>query len=223
MTERGRTPPDAEVVERMERELPAQSTEEEEVRAAYQRLIGRIGDLEVVEPAPGWEDRAVERWRRTAKPRATSKPPRRVPWRPIAAAAMVTAAALGLLILRCGGREPPVLVVAVARTGPAHRQAGPAIGDTLHAHVQMDEPQVELRIYRDRVLVARCPGDARCARDGARQSIELVMDRPGRYEVIRLASRAPLPPPQATGLEVDVLEAQERGAQVTSEPPITVR
>lgn len=32
-------------------------------------LIARIRDLDLIEPAPGWEDRAVERWRREAKPR----------------------------------------------------------------------------------------------------------------------------------------------------------
>jgi hypothetical protein len=49
------------------------------------------------------------------------------------------------------------------------------------------------------------------------------MDVPGKYEVIRLSSREPLPPPQATGLDVDVVKARDRGADVTSKPPITVR
>jgi len=224
VTERERPHPDAEVVERLERDLPARSTAEQETRVVYQRLIGRIGDLDLVEPAPGWEDRAVERWRREAKPRRTAKPPRRVPWRPIAAVvAVATVAALGLLVLRCGDRERPALQVAVERAGPPNRQRAPAIGDTLRAHVRVDAPHVELRIYRDQVLVARCPGDDRCRRDGASLSIGLVMDGPGQYEAIRLSSREPLPPPQATGLEVDVLTARERGARVAREPPITVR
>lgn len=227
MTERDRPHPDAEVVERLERDLPAQSKDEEETRAVYQRLIGRIGDLDLVEPDPGWEDRAVERWRREAKPRPTAKPPRRVPWRPIAAAvAAATVAALVLLIPRCGDGElpaPPEVAVEVERTGPQNRQGAPALGDTLRARVRVDEPHVELRIYRDRVLVARCPGDERCRRDGASLSIELVMGDPGQYQVFRLSSREPLPPPQATGLEVDDLMARERGARVTSESPITVR
>jgi hypothetical protein len=224
VTDRDRTHPDAGVVERLERDLPAQSKGEEETRAVYQRLIGRIGDLDLVEPAPGWEDRAVERWRREGKPRPTAKPPRRVPWRPIAAVmAVATAAALVLLIPRCGDRELPGLQVAVERTGTPNRQDAPAIGDTLRAHVRVDGPHVELRVYRDQVLVARCPGDERCRRDGANLSIGLVMDGPGRYEAIGLWSREPLPPPQATGLEVDVLTARERGARVESWPPITAR
>lgn len=225
MTDRDRPHPDAEVVERLERELPARSEGEEETRAVYQRLIGRIGDLELVEPAAGWEDRAVERWQREAKPRRPAKPTRRrVSWRPIAAAmAAATVAALVLLIPRCGDREPPVLAVVVKRTGPPSRQGAPAIGDTLRVGVRVDGPHVELRVYRDQVLIARCPGDDRCRRDGASLAIELVMDIAGRYEGIRLSSRESLPPPQATGLDVDLLTARERGARVEREPPITIR
>lgn len=224
MTERERPHPDAEVVERLERDLPARSEREEETRAVYQHLIGRIGDLDLVEPAPGWEDRAVERWRRETKPRRAAKPPRRMPWRPIAAVvAVATVASLVLLIPRCSDRELPALQVAVERTGPPNRQGGPAIGNTLRARVRVDEPHVELRVYRDQVLVARCPGDDRCRRAGATLSIGLVMDGPGQYEAIRLSSREPLPPPQARGLDVDVLTARERGARVAIESPITVR
>jgi hypothetical protein len=224
MTDRDRPHPDAEVVERMERDLPAQSKGEEETRAVYQRLIGRIDNLDLVEPAPGWEDRAVERWRREAKPRRTAKPPRRVPWRPIAAVvAVATVAALVLMIPRCGDGELPALQVAVERAGPPNRQRAPAIGETLRARVRVDAPHVELRVYRDQVLVARCPGDDRCRRDGASLSIGLVMDAPGQYEAIRMSSREPLPPPQATGLDVDVITARERGVLVERKPPITVR
>jgi hypothetical protein len=147
-----------------------------------------------------------------------------VPWRPIAAVvAVATIAALGVLIPRCGDRELPALQVAVERTGPPNRQGAPAIGDLLRARVRVDGPHVELRVYRDRVLIARCPDDHRCRRDGTSLSIELVMDAPGQYEAIGLWSREPLPPPQATGLEVDELTARERGARVASEPPVTIR
>lgn len=223
MTERGRPHPDAELVERMERELPARSEGEDATRAVYQRLIGRIGELDLVEPDPGWEDRAVARWRREAKPRRAAAPPRRRPWYPIAAAAVAAFAALAWLVPRCGERALPALQVAVERTGPANRQRGAAIGDTLRAQIRVDAPAVELRVYRDRVLVARCPGDERCRRDGASLSIGLVIEAPGTYEAIRLSSRAALPPPQPTGLEVDVVTARESGASVASEPPVTVR
>jgi hypothetical protein len=211
------------VVERLERDLPVQSEAEAETRAVYQRLIGRIDDLELVEPAPGWEDRAVERWRREAKPRRAAKPSRRVSLRSVVAAvAVATVAAMVLMIPRCGDGEHPASQVAVERTGPPTRQGAPAIGDTLPARMRVDAPHVELRIYRGQALVARCPGDDRCHRDEASLSIGLVMDIPGQYRVVRLSSREPLPPPQA-GLDVDVLMAHESGATVVSESPITVR
>lgn len=224
MTERERPHPDAEVVERMEHELPAQSKEEEETRAVYQRLIGRIGELDLVEPAPGWEDRAVERWRREGKPRPVAKPRRRRWWPSIAAAAAL-AAALVLLVLRCGDGEVRDLEVAVVDdTGRQHRQGGAAIGETLEARARVDEPHVELRVYRDQVMIARCPDDPRCRRSGARLSIRLVMDVPGVYEVIRLSSREPLPPPRpAGGLAIDESTATTRGARVKSWPAINVR
>ena len=71
--------------------------------------------------------------------------------------------------------------------------------------------------------VEQVPGDERCRRDGASLSIGLVIEAPGTYEAIRLSSRAALPPPQPTGLEVDVVTARESGASVASEPPVTVR
>ncbi|MGN6107218.1 MAG: hypothetical protein ACTHU0_19075 [Kofleriaceae bacterium] len=43
---------DAEIVERMERGLPARSEAEAETREIYRRLIKRIADLELIEPAP---------------------------------------------------------------------------------------------------------------------------------------------------------------------------
>jgi hypothetical protein len=225
VTDRDRVHPDAEVVDRLERGLPAQSKEEEETRAVYQRLIGRIGDLDLVAPAPGWEDRAVERWEREVKPRPVAKRRRRRWWPSIAAAAVAIAAALVLLVLRCGDGELRDLEVAVVDdTGRQHRQGGAAaIGQTLEARARVDEPHVELRVYRDQVLIARCPGDARCLREGASLSIRLVLEDPGVYEVIRLSSRDLLPPPHAAGLAVDEVTAREREAHVTSWPTITVR
>jgi len=52
------------VIERLELGEPPRSAEEAAARALYERLIARIGELDEIAPAPGWEDRAVARWRR---------------------------------------------------------------------------------------------------------------------------------------------------------------
>jgi hypothetical protein len=52
------------VFDRIDPGLPARSPEEAAAREPYERLITRIRDLDKMEPPPGWEDRAVARWRR---------------------------------------------------------------------------------------------------------------------------------------------------------------
>ncbi len=51
------------MIVRLEAGLPPSSPEEAAARAPYERLIARIGELEEVGPLPGWEERAVARWR----------------------------------------------------------------------------------------------------------------------------------------------------------------
>jgi hypothetical protein len=234
VTERDRPHPDAEAVERMERDLPAQSPAEEETRAVYQRLIQRIGDLELTDPDPGWEERAMERWRREAEPppaakaQAAAKAARRMRWGPLLGAVVAAAAALALLILRCGPGAQTGLLVAV-QSSEQHRGSGAAINDTLRASAPMNARYVELRVYRDRQLIARCLNDPggtsvpRCRREGGRLFLELVVDGFGIYEVRWLSSQEPLPSPGATGLEVDDLQARETGVTLEHWEPITVR
>jgi hypothetical protein len=50
VSEREKSATDAALIERMERGVAAESDEESAARAPYQRLIERIGDLDVVEP-----------------------------------------------------------------------------------------------------------------------------------------------------------------------------
>lgn len=50
------SPPDDDEIDRLE-------------LGPYERLIARIGDLDDVEPPPGWEDRAVARWRAARRKR----------------------------------------------------------------------------------------------------------------------------------------------------------
>ena len=55
---------ECEAVYRMELRKPPRSAKETATREVYGRLIAFIGQLELDEPDPGWEERAVERWRR---------------------------------------------------------------------------------------------------------------------------------------------------------------
>jgi ferric-dicitrate binding protein FerR (iron transport regulator) len=79
------SPDDHDLIECLEVGEAPRSPDEAAARAPYERLIARLGDLDEIEPAPGWEDRAVARWRR-----ARSRRRRRV--------ALVVLAAVVLLI-----------------------------------------------------------------------------------------------------------------------------
>ena len=97
------------------------------------------------------------------------------------------------------------------------------------AVVKADAEPAVIGVLAGRLIVGADPQEVQALASGAVRgfgvtlSIGVVMDGPGQYEAIRLSSREPLPPPQAAGLEVDVLTAREGGAQVASEPPVTVR
>jgi len=55
-------PCQADVFERTYESVPAKTPEEAAARAPYERLIGRLRNLEQVEPSPGWQERAALRW-----------------------------------------------------------------------------------------------------------------------------------------------------------------
>lgn len=214
---------DAELIDRMERDVDSESADETAARVPYQRLIERIGDLDVVEPPPGWVERAVDRWERSTAPPPTRPRRRWAPWGGLLAAA-ITAAVLIVLVPRCrDDGDPDRFEVAVTRIGSS-RTGGAAVGDTLSIHApRRAGDAVELRVYRDRVLIARCPGDARCRSTAGALELVLALDVPGTYQAIALTGRAPLPEPGSTGLELDVLEARKAGARIERRPPIDVR
>ncbi len=211
---------DAELVDRMERDVDPESADEAAARVPYQRLIERIGSLDVVEPPPGWVERAVDRWERS-----TAAPPikRRRRWVLAAAAVAIAVAIVAVMTLsRGGGGEPDRFRVAVTRLG-APRTDGAAVGDVLELHApRRGRDAVELRVYRDRVLVARCPGDARCG--VTERAIELAwrLDVPGAYHAIAITSDAPLPTRPSRGLELDLLDLPT-GARIDRPDPIDVR
>jgi hypothetical protein len=55
---------DEEARARWDAGLPARSPAEARARELYERLYAGLQDLPDVEPLPGWEERAVARWRR---------------------------------------------------------------------------------------------------------------------------------------------------------------
>ena len=187
-------------------------------------LAARIAALDVIEPPPGWVDRAVARWEKERGP-AVVPPPR--PWRrwrlPVAATvgAIALAAAL-ILVPRCQSGRTDELVVAVAHDGPRDRAGEPVVGDSLSATAGARGGNVELRVYRDGQLVVRCPDGAGCTLDGERLRVTYRLDRSGRYQVVALWA-ATVPPPTVEGLALDLLRASEAGVRVERKPALEVR
>ena len=193
---------DTEVIERLDAGEPARSAEEAAARATYERLFARLRDSEDITPAAGWEDRAVARWAAARRRR----------WS-IGAAAVVAAGVAGaLVLLPCSrARVSPGLEVAVLGGSETVRQQDPAVGGLLRARGSIDRPHVELRIYLDTRLVARCPGGDSCRVEEASIELERRLTEPGNYRVVRLSSASAIPPPTEYGLDRDLLEARNVG------------
>lgn len=108
--------------------------------------------------------------------------------------------------------------------GGALRESAAARGGRMIAQARLGGAG-ELRVYRDgSELALRCPGDAGCTEERAwgrrrlRGALTLV---PGRYDAVALAGTA-LPDPRGR-LEADLASARGAGADVVTEPPVTVR
>lgn len=212
---------DAEVIERMERgEAPA--TDEAATREPYQRLMERIADLDVVEPPPGWVERAVERWDRSAVPPSPGSG-RLLAWGGIGAAVLALAAAV-VILPRCReGARRPAFSMAVTHRG-AVRAGDAAVGDDLTVRTGLRaDREVELRLYRDGRLVARCPGDARCTTAAGALELVYTTDLAGSYQAAEIVGPAPIAAPRAGGtLEDDNLDVRRGGATFTTRPALRV-
>jgi hypothetical protein len=82
---------------------------------------------------------------------------------------------------------------------------------------------VELRVYREsRDVVVRCPGEGPpiCS-VGDVINVHWPLPSVGSYQVLRLTSPSPLPPPSG-GLDADMRAARRAGAEVKEGQPADV-
>jgi hypothetical protein len=191
-------------IERLDAGEPPSSPEEAQLRAPYERLLERVRDLEDIAPPVGWEDRAVNRWSRARRKRRLR----------VAGAATAVAALVALLLWPpCAASGPDGLEVAVLTTSGSTRRGDPAIGDVLQARVPLGPPQIELRVYLETALVARCPGSPGCRRDASALQIDWKTIEPGTYQIVVLSSASSIPAGDGT-LDRDLLDARSAGANI---------
>lgn len=188
--------------------------------AQYTRLEALLRALPELEPAPGWEARVAA----AAAPPVT--PRRRLTWA-LALAASVVLLVAGLWWWRARQaieHETPELALLVLQGPVAHRGASAVVGDSLALRFELSGPG-ELRLYRDDVLVVRCPGDDRCRETahGASRSIaaEIVADAPGTYRAV-LFTGGTVPPHTGAGLAADLEAADKVGLATQTVPAVDV-
>lgn len=202
------------MLERLDAGEPPGSPEEAQARAPYERLVERIRDLDDIAPAAEWEDRAVARW-------SSARTRRRVRIALGLTASVGLAAAI--LLQPCTTQTTAHgLQVAVSTAAGVSRRGDHAVGDVLHVQARTDRAHVDLRVYLNTRLVARCPGSEQCRRDASLVQIDWKLMEPGTYEVVMLSSASDIPPPVHGTIERDLLEARNAGASsVTETVPVT--
>lgn len=209
---------DQDLIDRLDRGLPTTSPEEAAARAPYERLLASIRDLPHTAPDLGWEERTAARWRASRAAR------RRRRWQLVAVGvAAVALAAAAVLLLRPHGRPAVGLEVAVLVPDGGVRRGEAALDDVLRLRAARRAAAVELRVYRDTELVARCPGAPACQVTAATLTLELPLSAPGVYRVLVLSSARPIPAPGPDGLDRDRLDAQSAGVTVESTTQVTIR
>lgn len=219
-------PPDDRVLDDFDAGTAPASAADAEAQAPYRRMVERLRALPMLEPPAGWEERSVARLRAV---RAAER--RRRALGAAAGLAGLSAAVMAVVLLRRPSPARGALQVAVASPDGLARRGPAALGDRLQARVPWSKAEVELRVYRDDRLVARCPAAAApppaavCARTGPHQDLELRFDihDAGTYRVVALASATPLPPPGVGGLDGDLLAARTAGATIVRAARLLVR
>ena len=214
MTAGGSPDDDPGMIERLDAGEPPSSPEEAQARAPYERLLARIRDLDDIAPPAGWEDRAVARW-------SGARRKRRLGIALGTAVAAAAALAAVLLLQPCAAPTATGLEVAVRPQPGSTRRGDVAVGDSIHASARSDQAHVELRVYLETRLVARCPGSPSCRRDGSVLELDWRLGEAGRYQIILLSSSSDIPAGNGT-LDRDLLDAQGAGVDIEEHPPFTV-
>jgi hypothetical protein len=205
------TPPeDDDLIERLDAGKPARSPEEATARRPYEQLFADIRALENIAPPPGWEERAV------ANLAAAKRKERLRTVLTVSAGGAALSAIVAALVLMPCGVPAPGLSVAVVATSGAARRGDSAVGDVLHVQARIDRPHVDLRVYLNTRLVARCPGSDVCRSSGVRVDLDWKLAEPGTYRVVVLSSDGAIPPGDGT-LDRDLLEARDAAATSTTE------
>jgi hypothetical protein len=200
---------DDEMLDRLTAGVEPADQDEATRREPYLRLLKRIGRLERQEPPPGWEDRIDERLRRERERE------RRRRWAWYGGGLLVVATALVLLLWPRGSAPPPsdLVVTVTSSAGPPSR-GDAAVGATLNIRLDDPAPQIELRVYRNGLLLLRCPTDATCLGSPGHVRVDLPLRDPGVYRIVGFTSTRPIPPPGDTGFDADALAAGKEGASM---------
>ena len=198
-------------------------------KAPHQPLIDRLRRLEDHEPPPGWEARAEARWKReTAGDAAQSVAPGGGRWKLTLGAIAIAAAVAAIAIYTCRpaarSRRPQAPLAALLEAGDgAPRRGDGLVGDVWKLRAAPTHPHVELRVYRDRAMIVRCPGISRCVAVAGGWTLDLRLDEPGAYRAVALASAAPIAAPTGEGLDSDLLAARQAGAVITRTEAMTIQ
>lgn len=176
-----------------------------------------------------------------ATPSPRSAPRARRPLLPRIALATgaLSVAALALLVWQLPGeeggaarpasrttREPtsaltPELTVELHHGEVPHRTLRTAsVGDRM---ILRAKAAAAVRLYLEgQTLIASCPEDPRCARQGEHLTLELPLEAPGEYRAILLHGSGPPPAPSAS-MKDDLAAANRASFSVLSASPVQVR
>lgn len=201
---------DNEILDRLAAGVEPADPDEAARRAPYLRLVERIRHLVRQEPPPGWERRVDDRLRYEREREAR----RWWAWR---IGGLVVAGTVLVLVLLWPPRSAPPphgLAVTVASSAGAPSRGDAAVGTTLNITLDDPAPHVELRVYREGILILRCPTDATCLGTPGHVRVDLRLRDPGVYRIVGFTSTQPIPAPGADGFDADALAATTGGASV---------